>query len=243
MTDLPQTCRICHAPFDGMPMGSKNDFTFSACKACGSILASPWPTQEELDAFFGEIQPEIVHVPNPEGRIWRHQKHIKRICADGTGKRFLDVAARQGYAVLAARKLGFQAKGIDSHAFFAAFARDKYEPHLVEHETAQAAAARGEQADLIYVTEGFCEQPDPEGTMAALAKMLAPKGKIYIQEPDGNHLRLPANFPRWDFVEPPLNFCYPSKKGMAALLDRHGLKVEKRFLSWTPFLRLVAVRK
>lgn len=243
MTDLPKTCLFCHEPFDALPMGGKNDYNFFACKACGSIVANPWPTQTELEAFFGDIQPEIVHVPNPQGRIYRHQKRIRKVIADGTGKSFLDVAARQGYGVIAARNLGFQARGIDPHDFFATFARDKYEPHLVAHETAQNAAAKGEQADLVYVTEGFCEQPDPEGYMAALAKMLAPAGKLYIQEPDGNHLRLPANFTRWSFVEPPLNFCYPSKKGMTALLGRHGLKVEKSFFSWTPFLRLVAVRK
>ncbi len=242
MNELPKTCRLCLAPFDGLPMGSKHDYTFFACKACGSIMTNPWPTQKDLDAFFGEIQPEIVHVPNPQGRIYKYQKRIRKVMPESTGKRFLDVAARQGYAVLAARNLGFQAKGIDAHAFFAAFARDKYEPHLVEHETAEAAAARGEQADLVYVAEGFCEQPDPEAYMAALARLIAPGGKMYIQEPDGNHLRLPANFTRWNFVEPPLNFCYPSRKGMEALLGRHGLKVEKRFFSWTPFLKFVAVR-
>ncbi len=243
MTDLPGKCPFCHEPFDSLSMGSKNGYSLFACKPCGSIIANPWPTEEDLDNFFGEIQPEIVHVPNPQGRIYSHQQAIKKAIPDGTGKTFIDACARQGYAVLAARNLGFQAKGIDAHEFFAVFARDKYEPHLVEHITAQNAAARGDQADMIYVTEGFCEQPDLEGFTAALVKMLKPGGRIYIQEPDGNHMRLPAHFPRWSFVEPPLNFCYPSKKGMEALLARHGLKVVKKFLSWSPYLRFVAARK
>ncbi len=243
MTEAQKICRICLKPFIEHPMGEKNGYKFTACKACGSIETAPWPTQETLDKFFGDIQPEAVHLPNPKNEI----KHVKtilgKITRDFTGKRFLDAGCHQGYGVIAAKELGFQAHGIDAHDFFIAFAKDKYDPHLFEQATVQDYAAKGGQADIIYINEGFSEQIDPEGYTAALAKILSPKGKIYLHEPDGNHPRLPVNFGGWSFVDPPINFSYLSKKGMTALLWRHGLKIEKSFFTWSPFMRLVVVHK
>jgi len=224
-------------------MGEKDGFKFFACKSCGSIEMQPWPTKEMLDQYFADIQPEIVHFPNHQHEIIRIKKLLGTVTKDFAGKRFLDVCCRQGYGVMAAKELGFQAHGIDAHDFFVAFAKDKYDPHLFEHIAVQDYAAKGEQADLIYIPEGFCEQTDPESYAAALAKILAPKGKIYLQEPDGNHPRLPTNFSGWAFVDPPMNFSYISKRGMGVLLGRHGLKIEKSFFTWSPFMRLVVVHK
>lgn len=241
---LTQTvCRICRKPFVPFPMGEKNGYTLEACKACGSVTTTPWPTQADIDKFFGDIQPEVVHEPDHQGRINRIKQLLKKLVPNPAGRRFLDVSARQGYAVIAAKDLGFQAHGIDSHDFCVAFAKDKYDPHLFEYTTVQAYAAKGGQAEFLYVTEGFCEQTDPESYAAALAQILAPNGIMYLEEPDGNHIRLPANFPRWGFVDPPLNFSYISKKGMLILLARHGLKLQKKFFAWNPFMRLIVVHK
>jgi hypothetical protein len=236
-------CRICLKPFNPFPLGEKNGYTFEACKACGSVTTIPWPTQADIDKFYGDIQPEIVHAPNPQGRINQIKKHLNKLMPNHAGKRFLDVCTREGYAVVAAKELGFQAHGIDRHDFCVAFEKDKYDPHLFEHTTVQEYAEKGGQAEFIYVVEGFCEQRDPDDYAAALANILAPGGMIYIQEPDGNHIRLPANFPRWSFVYPPMNFSYISKKGMLILLARHGLKLQKKFFSWNPYMRLVIVHK
>lgn len=240
-----KTCRIClKQPMAEFGMGEKNDYKLVACRDCGSVVTEPWPSTEAIDQFYGDIQAEAIHVAKPEVEIDRLKKLFTKIMpGGGSGKRFLDVSCRQGYAVLAAKQLGFQAHGIDSHGFYIAFAKDKYDASLFEHTTLQDYAATGAQADLIYVAESFCEQPDPEGFAAALAKVLAPGGKIYLYEPDGNHLRLPANFNSWPFVDPPINFSYLSKKGMTALLARHGLKAEKKFLTWTPFMRMIAGHK
>lgn len=236
-------CRICLKPFTAFPLGEKNGYTFEACKACGSVTTIPWPTQADIDKFFGDIQPEIVHAPNPKGQINGLKKLLQKLVPAPAGRRFLDVCTRQGYAVIAAKELGFQAHGIDSHDFCISFAKDKYDPHLFEHISVQDYAAKGGQADFIYVNEGFCEQTDPDGYAAALAKILTPGGQIYIHEPDGNHIRLPANFPRWSFVDPPLNFSYISKKGILILLARHGLKLQKKFFRWSPYMRLIVVHK
>src|SRR5665213_3519459 len=131
MTEEKKICRICLKPFIEHPMGEKNGYKFIACKACGSIGTVPWPTPETLEQFFGDIQPEAVHYPDPAGEIKHLNRRLGKITRDYTGKRFLDAACRHGYRVMAAKALGFQeAHGIDPHDFFIAFAKDKYDPPL-----------------------------------------------------------------------------------------------------------------
>ncbi len=243
MTETQKTCRICCQPLLEYNMGEKNGYKLLACKVCGSVCTEPWPTPADLATFLGDIQPETVHLPDPQAEIARVKKLLEKVTGSFSGRRFLDVSCRQGYAVIAAKELGFQARGIDPHDFFVTFAKDKYDPLLFEHVSVQDYAAKGEQAEFIYSIESFCEQPDPEGYMAALSKILAPKGQLYLQEPDGNNFNLPKNFANWNFVDPPLNFSYLSEKGMRLLLARHGLKVQKKLFTWGPFMRLIVVRK
>ncbi|MFH1157957.1 MAG: methyltransferase domain-containing protein [Pseudomonadota bacterium] len=243
MSEEQKTCRICLLPLNEYDMGEKNGYKLLACEACGSVMVRPWPTQADLNAFFGDIQPEIVHFPKPQAEIDNAGKILRKITGNFTGRRFLDASCHQGYAVMAAKKLGFQAKGIDSHDFFISFAKDKYDADLFEHVSVQDYAARGEQAEIIFSVESLCEQIDPDGYMEALSKIIAPGGALYVQEPDGNSFHLPKKFADWDYIDPPVNFSWLSEKGMESLLARHGFKIRKKFFTWGPFMRLIAVKK
>ena len=243
MTEKLANCRICFKPFHEYDMGEKNDYRLIACEACGSVMTDPWPGPADLEKFFGDIQPEIVHLPDPLREIATIKTLLMKITPNFAGRRFLDISCRQGYATTAAKELGFQAKGIDPHDFFITFAKDKYDSNLFEHISVPEYAARKEQAEVIFSIESFCEQPDPDGYMAALSKILASGGVMYLQEPDGNSFHLPRRFSRWNFVDPPMNFSYISMDGMKALLDRHGLKIQKKFFVWGPFMRLIVVKK
>lgn len=241
-------CPLCLHVLNAVPMGEKNDFRIIACKFCGSAMVDPFLTQGILDDFWGEVQPEIVHFPHPEIEIGNLKKLLlkiskKWISKDLTGKRFLDISCRQGYAVMAAKELGMQVKGIDPHEFFIKFAKDKYDAALFEHSSVQQLSTTAYQADLIFSIESFCEQADPETYMAGLAKLLATGGLLYIQEPDGNHFLLPKTFIKWGFIDPPLNFVYYSRAAMESLLNRHGFKIQHSFFTWSPLMRIIAVKK
>jgi SAM-dependent methyltransferase len=237
-------CRICQKPLISYPMGEKAGYKFIACKACGSVMADPYITREELDAFYGQVQPTITHLPDPDERTEIFEGIIRKIVKDPSGKRFLDVKARQGYAVAAAKRVGMNAMGIDPHDFFYKFEKSVYGPEMFQHISAQDYADKDHaKADVVFSLEGFCEQPDPDSFAAALARLVAPNGIIYLQEADGNHFNLPKKFTEWPYVDPPYNFLYISKKGMTTLLARHGLTVQKMYFTWRTIMRLIAVRQ
>lgn len=239
-----QKCRICLQPFFPYPMGEKNGCVLLACKNCGTVMTDPFVTQEELDTYFTSVDPQITHVPDPAREIIDMKNRIVKISPELKGKRFLDVSCRQGYAVKAAKLQGMEPLGIDSHDFFIRFAQEKYPPDYFKHISVQDyAASDPEKYDIGFALEAFCEQPDPEGYVAGLARLIKPGGLLYIEEVDGNSFNLPRNFASWIYVDPPINFLYMSKKGMQAILGRHGFQIQKMFFTWRPLMKLIAVRQ
>ncbi len=247
MTDTTQQqCRVCHKPFNAYPLGEKNGFELAACRSCGSVTVDPEVTDALREEFFGIVEPKITHMPNHEKEIERLKKIIQKVEPNPQGKTFLDVGSQYGYAVAAAKELGMKVHGVEKHEHFIEFLHEKYAKgsETFQHIRLQDyAAANPPKYDFIYSTENFGMETKPEEFAQAIADLLAPNGKVYIHEPDGNHFNLPRQFINWEIAYPPINFVYYSKKGMAALLARHGLAVKKTFFSWRPFMRLVATKK
>lgn len=248
MTDTtPKQCRVCRKPFNAYPLGEKNGFELEACRVCGSVMVNPEVTDAEREEFFGMVEPQITHIPQHAREVERLKGILLKIEPNPAGKTFLDVGSQYGYAVTAAKALGMKAQGVEKHEHFITFLHEKYEngAETFLHKTAQALAAEnnGQKFDFIYSTENFGMETEPESFAQAIADLLAPKGKLYIHEPDGNHFNLPRQFVNWEIAYPPINFVYYSKKGMTALLARHGLAVRKKLFSWRPFMRLVVTKK
>jgi len=129
-------CPICHKDFVPLRMGEKNDYALDACRACGSVMVMPWMTDEKREQYFGEIEPQITHTPNPDRDIERRKQIIERILPNPAGKKLLDICSQNGYTVMAAKQLGMQAYGIDEHEFFVEFARSRYGENLFENISA-----------------------------------------------------------------------------------------------------------
>jgi SAM-dependent methyltransferase len=244
MAEKPKDrCRVCRQPFYRYPMGEKNGFRFIGCKACGSVMVDPPMIQAFLDDFFGQLQPQITHLPDPDDQVEQMTARLRKVIKNPEGKRFLDVGSRQGYAVIAAKNAGMKALGIDRHEFYAKFAQEVYDPALFQHTSVQEyAASDPPKYDVIFSIECLAEQTDLEGFMRGIAHLLAPGGAAYFEEADGNNFNLPKNFTDWEYVHPPLNFIYLSKKGFIALLHRHGLMIQKMFFTWKPIMRIIAAK-
>lgn len=234
-----KTCPICLKPMHPYPVGEKNGYALESCRQCGSIITTPWVTLGVREKFLAEIEPQITHVPNPLGEVEGLKRTIKKICAGNLNKKFLDIGCRNGYSVQAAKSLGLQANGIDAHEFFIEFAQKNYDQGLFECVSAADYAAKGHQADIVFARDSFCEQSDPDAYAAAIARLIAPGGMLYLEEPDGNSFNTPRNLNNWPVAYPPMNFAYYSKKGMIALLERHGMRVQKIFFNWRPVMRMI----
>jgi SAM-dependent methyltransferase len=238
-----KTCLICKKPFIPYVLGTKNDFSFESCRACGSVICTPMPTKKELEDFYREVEPQVTHLPNHNGEVLRIKKALMKLGNDLAGKRFLDVAARQGYGVKAAHLLSMKPFGIDEHDFFINFAQSKYPADMFKNiSVVDYAETAPEKYDFVLAEQSFSEQPELEPYVAALSSLVKPGGLIYLEEVDGNHWNIPRSVENWDYADPPINFVFPSKSGMEDLLARHNLHIQKIFFTWKPVMRMIVQR-
>lgn len=238
-------CIICHGPYQPYDLGDKDGYRLLSCRACGSIIVDPWPTEEALEKFYGDIQPEAVHATSPDAMINTAVKILgKALPAPAPGKDLLlDVSAQRGYTVAAALKMGWKAVGLNQHEFLHRFATGAYGDYFVESDLVTFAAEVTDKFNVIVVTNAFTQARDPDAFAAALESLLAPGGMIYIEEPDGNHFNTPRDVAGWSLVEPPITCAIPSKKGLTKLLARHGLGIKHSFFTWLrPMVRAQVVR-
>lgn len=233
-------CRACLTDLDGTILDERDDIKFVACQKCGSVMAHPTPTQAELDSLFADFTTDDV--VEDELLLPACRKAIQHLMKQTDGKRFIDISANRGYRVQAAQDLGLEARGIDTLGFLTDWANKKFPQAKIEMMSPDILAQNGAEADIIVSIDKFCAEPDTEKLAASLSKLLASGGILYIEEPDGNHFRLPRKFANWDLVNPPFNFFYFSKEGLKTLLARHGLKVKKAHFSFSPIIRLVVTK-
>ena len=229
------SCIVCHGNFNPYAIGDKDGYRFISCRACGSVITDPWPTQDALEKYYGDIQPEAVHAANPEGLIISTTKILGKVLPEPAADKamLLDINAQRGYNTAAARKLGWKAVGLNTHEFLHRFAADNYgENNFVHSDLVSFAAQTTEKFNVIIAINALSEARDLDAFAAALASLLAPGGMIYLEEPDGNHFNTPRDFAGWSMVEPPITCAILSKKGMVKLLARHGLGIKQTFFSW-----------
>ncbi len=243
LPDPIKICPICGVEIDKYELGELGEFKYISCKKCGSVMADPRVTKEEIEQFFADVQPKMVHIVNHEKIIENFKKEISKKFPNREGKKFLDLASRQGYSIMAAKELGFASvKGIDPYEFSTEFSQEHYDKDLFEHITVVDYAKRGETADVVLCLSNLCEQPEVEKYIEALSKIVSKGGKVYFEEPDGNSFFLPHRFISWFFLDPPINSIYVSRSGLKNMLKKYGFKITKRFFSWSVMDRFIATK-
>lgn len=242
-TSAAPFCRACHALVDpSNSRGHKDGYNLLPCASCGTVTADPFPTAEELTAFYQSYRGSKMYKPKEQKKIRRAKRRIARLLSLTPGRRFLDVGCNMGYAVKAASDLKLDARGIDIDTDTLNKARETY-GDLFECISVQDYAAKGQKADIIHTSEVIEHVPDPDSFAAALHAILTDDGVLYLTTPDSGHWRVPRDFLSWDAVKPPFHITYFTRKGIRALLERHGFEIVKFSFSLKPGLRVTARRK
>ncbi len=240
MSTVTTPCKACTMPIPSdAKVGHSNGYDLMRCPACASVVVAPWPTVEDLIAFYQSYKGTTDYRKKSVRKIQRASRRLKKISPRAPGKRLLDVGCNYGFTVKAGLDLGFDAHGIDIDATAVQASREAFGAHY-ECIAVQDYAARGDTADIVYTSEVIEHVPDPDSFIAAIARILVPNGVLYLTTPDAGHFTVPKDFANWHNVMPPEHITYFTRKGMAQLLGTHGLKVEKFFFSFKSGMRLIA---
>lgn len=233
-------CKACMADLSqDNAIGVKDGYIFLKCPACRTVTVSPFPTEDELIAFYQHYRGTPGYSAKSEKKIRRAKKRIRKILKYSNGDKFLDVGCNVGFTVAAARELGLDAGGIDVDCDAIDVAKQQFGEGLFDCGKVQDFAYSGKQFDIIYTSEVIEHVPDPDSFVNALSQLLIPGGVLYLTTPDGNHFSLPKNFSEWIAAVPPEHIIYFSVQGIRETLSRHGFKIEKIFFNLKPGIRLI----
>jgi 2-polyprenyl-3-methyl-5-hydroxy-6-metoxy-1,4-benzoquinol methylase len=156
-------------------------------------------------------------------RRWRRKLWPLKFLA--RGKSFLDVGCNTGFAVEAARQLGFDATGYDLSDEAVDIARWTYPASTFRHGTAQAAAETGDRHDVVLCAEMIEHLTELESFAGALARLVRPGGVLHLTTPDTGHWRTPKDLLNWKEVCPPHHLMYFNRDQIRRFLEHAGFRV------------------
>lgn len=233
-------CRACFAALDpAHNRGEKSGYKLLSCQSCGTVTVDPFPTVEELIAYYQSYSGSRMYKPKEAKKIRRATGRIRRLKSYIKAATFLDVGCNCGFTVKAALNEGLAGRGIDVDATAIQHANEAYGQHFTAISV-EDYAAQGNKSDIVYTSEVIEHVPNPDTFVKAIADILPKDGILYLTTPQGNHWSYPKDISNVKTVHPPSHITYFSKKGIAQLLAKHDLKVEKFFFSLKPGIRLIA---
>lgn len=225
------------------PIGNKDRFTLMRCVDCGTVSIAPFPTLEEMAAYYEAYKGTTDYTKKEKSKIRRSKARIKRLTRLTRGKRFLDVGCNYGFAVVAAHALGLDAHGIDVDSTAIASNQTRYAGQgSFSYVPVEGHAESGAKADIIYSSEVIEHVPDPARFVAAMSTILETGGVLYLTTPDASHFRVPKTFAAWDQVIPPEHVTYFTRNGMKRLLMQHGFRKVRFGFNLKPGMRVIAFK-
>ncbi|MFN7113010.1 MAG: class I SAM-dependent methyltransferase [Alphaproteobacteria bacterium] len=227
---------------DFSPVGGKNGYSFLACADCRTAMVNPYPSDEQLAEFYSNYRMNDSYVARQNSKMRRSKGRVKRMMRHGApGKRFLDIGCSVGYVTVAAHAYGLESFGVDVDATAIEIAKKSF-PGQGNFEciSIHDLAARGDTFDMAYMSEVIEHVNDPETFIASTAKLLKTGGLLYLTTPDAGHFGVPRDFVQWNMVTPPNHLTLFTRKGMMALLARHGLKTERFQWAFKPGMKIFA---
>lgn len=212
------------------------------CAGCGFRTVARMPESAALTDFYQQYFANRRYADKRGKKIARAQKWLKRLGRPQSGARFLDVGCNQGFAVEAARSMGYAATGIEIDAEAVRGAAAAFPEADFVCATAEAhAAGHPGGYDLVWSSEVIEHVPDVRAFAAALAALVAPGGQLFVTTPDAGHWRRPRDFKTWGEVKPPEHVSWFTQQNLRGLFEPQGFRVQF-FRRWKPGIHMRAVR-
>jgi len=228
------------------PAFVKSGYPFRRCSVCGFLFASPYPTPEQLAAYYNDASraPTETHFAKAGSRRRRaFVRAFKFLPYIFPGRLALDMGCGGGFMVDAFARLGAKASGLDISAGAIAYARKHFARGTYYCEPMDAFRARGLQYDFVFSSEVLEHVPGPDELLTTFAAVTKPGGYLYVSSPDAGHPLVPANIADWDQVAPPEHIQLFDRINARILFARYGFTLAKVYPNKKPGLSLLFRRE
>jgi SAM-dependent methyltransferase len=141
------------------------------------------------------------------------------------GAVLLDVGCAYGFLLVAARRRGYTAVGVEPSREAAAYARREYGVQVFNGPIEQAPLAAG-SVDVITLADVIEHLKDPSGVLGSLHRLLRPDGRLVILTPDlGSVVARLLGRHWWGLLDD--HIVYFSRRTLPRFLERHGFVTER----------------
>lgn len=227
----PRSCNLCGS---GSPVHlfSKDGFDLVRCRQCELVYVANPPSGDELQklySFESGYQKELVE--DPISTAFHHDEATRNLAllqGHARSGRLLDVGCSTGLFLSAARKAGWQARGVEYSEDSSRVAREVYGLDVVTGALEPGMFEPG-SFDVVTFWDVIEHVPDPAHTLGVAAELLAPGGLMVLKTPnvDGLYpkasLALAHRLDFWRHPEPPGHLFQFSEKTLGRLAAGAGL--------------------
>ncbi len=215
-----RVCAACGSS-DAQPLGIKNELDMVSCRKCATLYTpySPWYSSEYY--YVSYYYPEVSLSPPPFV-----QTRLEEITAEFAPyrqtNRLLDIGCGAGSLMLAARKNGWNAHGLD------------VSPNAVNHVRSlgfevfqgelQQAHLPSAHFDVITAAEILEHLSEPRVLLEEVARLLRPGGLFWTTTPHARGLSARVLGLKWRCIWPPEHLQLFSAAGLKGLLRDVGFR-------------------
>jgi 2-polyprenyl-3-methyl-5-hydroxy-6-metoxy-1,4-benzoquinol methylase len=233
MSSELDACVVCGGRL--RPTRVKDGFALARCVTCGMLMRRVLPAREELEEIYApeyfEFSPEnpVDGYANYVADAERHREAARRRLslldrfAHARGK-LLDVGAAAGFFVDEARRVGWDAEGVDVAAHLVEWGRREL---AVPLRVADLSSVTGDETYGAVTMWDYIEHSlDPAGELARSNDLLATGGLVALSTGDVDSLAARLFRSRWHLLTPRHHNFFFSARTLTRLLDRCGFDVE-----------------
>ena len=218
-----KTLRACVAcgSNDAQPLGVKNELEIVSCRNCATVYTpySPWYSSEHY--YDQSYYPEESLAPPPFVQT-RLDEITKEFSGYRETNRLLDLGCGAGNLLLAARKNGWDAQGLD------------VSPNAVKHVRElgfevfqgelQKARFPSQHFDVITAAEILEHLTEPRLLVQEVSRLLRPGGLFWTTTPHARGLSARVLGLKWRCIWPPEHLQLFSAGGLTTLLRDVGFR-------------------
>lgn len=212
-------CNICNSE-NVKRIGCKNSFDIARCNKCRTLFAVKIEDSSDYFDYSTYYDEGNLTVPNFVNDSYR--KTIGEFESHRGNNRFLDVGCGAGTLLKIANEMNWDTTGVEVSKPAA--------EHLkslglnIFEGTLEEAHFPDDHFDAITCTEVIEHVTDPKRLMKEIARILNPKGVLWMTTPHSNGLSGKLLGAKWSVVAPPEHLNLFSKNSLRDCLDDAGFK-------------------
>jgi SAM-dependent methyltransferase len=217
------TCRLCGGALaewlrDVQDPYSSERFRVLTCEGCGVGQTDPVPP--DLGRYYGAAYYGGRHGLSARFRAWRRLQRLERVAGAARGA-LLDVGCGEGTFLLQARARGWSVAGTELH------------PGPAQAQGLEVRARPDDFGDRLFDAATFWHTlehfPDPAEVLRETAGHLRPGALLLVAVPDAAGLQARLFGRHWLHLDVPRHLFHFGERGLVALLQRCGFRVERRW--------------